>query len=601
MGNTRQFSGNRNTSVLTGQGPITKKQKPHHHRFPMLQGVLPLTSSQIPSEIVAGATLAALAIPEVMGYTRIAGTPVVTGLYTLLLPMALFALFGSSRHLVVGADSATAAILAGGLVGIATPNSPEWLALSGAVAILVGVLLLIARVVRLGFLADFLSRTVLVGFLTGVGIQVAAGEIPGLLGLRASGHGTIGKLASAVKDAGHVEPSVMLVAAAVIVLTVGARFVSPRVPGALIAVIGCVAASWIFDLQRHGVPILGAVPSGMPSLGIPNVRWSMKLIEELLSTATAATIVILAQSAATSRAYASRNGETFSENVDLVGLALANLGAAFSGTFLVNGSPTKTEMVASAGGRTQFAQLVTSFLVLIVLLFLTRPLSYMPQAVLSAVVFLIGVDLINVREMRRIWKVRPIEFWVATITAAIVVLVGVEQGILAAMVLSLLAHVRRGYRPRNTVLVAGRSEPRSEPVSTNGELRPGLLVYGFNHSMYYANAEQLSREVTDLVRDAHPNLRWFCFDMAAVDDVDYSAAQILRSLIGMLRQNNARPVLLEVMRNVEQELDRYGILHMLGDGAIYREVGDVIRAYEPHAETAGNVREEGIHEGSAET
>lgn len=242
-------------------------------------------------------------------------------------------------------------------------------------------------------------------------------------------------------------------------------------------------------------------------------------------------------------------------------------------------------MVASAGGRSQLAQLVTSLLVLLVLLFVTRPLSYMPQAVLSAVVFLIGVDLINVREMHQILKVRPIEFTVAAITAAIVVLVGVEQGIVAAMALSLLAHVRRGYLPHNTVLVAGKTEPRSEPVSSNGELRPGLVVYRFNQSMYYANSERLSREVSTLVRDAKPNLRWFCFDMAAVADIDYSAAQILRSLIHMLQENKIRPVVVELMKGVHHELKRYGILSLLGDGAIYGEVGDCIRAYESRVQT----------------
>lgn len=316
-------------------------------RVPLLQGVLPIHAAQAPADILAGVTLAALAIPEVMGYTRIAGTPVVTGLYTLLIPMALFALFGSSRHLVVGADSATAAILAGGLAGLATPNSPEWLALAGFSALLAGVLLLVARLVRLGFLADFLSRTVLVGFLTGVGIQVALGEVPGLLGLEAGGHGPIGKLVNAARNVGQARLGVALVAVAVILVILGARRVSRRIPGALIAVVGAIGASWAFDLQAHGVPVLGSVPSGLPRLGLPHVPWSFGLIERLLPTAVAMMVVILAQSAATSRAYAARNNERFDENVDLVGLALANLGAAFSGAFVVNGSPTKTQMVAS--------------------------------------------------------------------------------------------------------------------------------------------------------------------------------------------------------------------------------------------------------------
>jgi sulfate permease, SulP family len=299
------------------------------------------------------------------------------------------------------------------------------------------------------------------------------------------------------------------------------------------------------------------------------------------------TVVILAQSAATSRAYAARNDESFDENVDLVGLALANLGAAFSGTFVVNGSPTKTQMVASAGGRSQLSQLVTSLVVLLVLLVLTGPLAYMPRAVLSAVVFLIGIELIDLHEMRRILAVRPIEFAVAAITTAVVVGVGVEQGILVAMVLSLLAHVRRGYRPKNAVVVHRKGEPRPEPVSTQGELAPGLLVYRFNHSMYYANAAQLSEEVSGLIAGEQPKPRWFCFDMAAVDDVDYSAAQTLRSLFRALQQHRIRPALAEVGDGVRTELERYGLVKMLGANAIFGQVADVLKAFQADSPATG--------------
>jgi len=335
----------------------------------------------------------------------------------------------------------------------------------------------------------------------------------------------------------------------------------------------------VFDLQARGVPVLGHVPSGLPRLGFPHMAWSLALIERLLPTVAAMTVVILAQSAATSRAYATQDNEPFDENLDLVGLALANLGAALSGTFVVNGSPTKTQMVASARGSSQLAQLVTCLVVLLVLLVLTGPLSYMPQTVLSAVVFLIGIELIDLGAMRRILAVRPVEFLVAAITAAVVVLVGVEQGILAAMVLSLLAHVRRGYRPKNAVLVESKGEPRPEPVAKKGELRPGLVVYRFNHSMYYANAAQLSEEVSALAQGEHPKPRWFCFDMTAVDGVDYSAGEVLRSLLGTLRRQGIRPVLAEVADDVRTELDRYGIVKFLGTEAIYGGVEDVLRAY----------------------
>ncbi len=380
----------------------TSLTEPQGVRFPMLQGILPIDRSMISADILAGMTLAALAVPEVMGYTRIAGTPVITGLYSMLIPMVLFAIFGSSRHLVVGADSATAAILAGGLAGLAASGSPKYVALCGVLACMAAVMLIIARLIRLGFLADFLSRTVLIGFLTGVGVQVACGEMGGMLGLPRGGHGA---LAGLIHDVRHLEESnssTLMMTVAVLIIILGSRKISGKLPGPLIAVIGAITVSWAINLKAYGITILGPVPGGIPTVSLPHVDLSVSLIMKLLPTAFSIFVVILAQSAATSRAYAARYNERFSENVDLVGLSLANVGAGLTGTFVVNGSPTKTEMVDSAGGHSQLAQITTSVIVLLVLLFLTRPLEFMPDAVLSTIVFLIGLDLVDAAGMRQI-------------------------------------------------------------------------------------------------------------------------------------------------------------------------------------------------------
>jgi len=231
-----------------------------------------------------------------------------------------------------------------------------------------------------------------------------------------------------------------------------------------------------------------------------------------------------------------------------VGLGLANIGAGLSGTFLVNGSPTKTQMVDSAGGRTQLSLLVTAAVVLMVLLFFTAPLAYMPEAVLSAIVFLIAIDLIDLEGMHRIWIERRSEFWVALITTATVVLVGVEQGILLAIVLSLIDHTRRGYAPKNVVLVPGETGGwRPHPWGSKVQAAPGLIIYHFTHSMYYANAQRLAEEIMHLVNTADPPLRWLCIDASAVDDVDYSAAETIRSLHGVLKDKGIRLVIAHVL------------------------------------------------------
>ncbi|MBF0504155.1 MAG: SulP family inorganic anion transporter [Candidatus Omnitrophica bacterium] len=537
-------------------------------RFSILQGALPIKKSGLSNEVIAGLTLAALAIPEVMGYTKIAGTPVITGLYTLLIPMVLYAIFGSSRHLVVSADSATAAILAAGLGPLAAAGSHEYMALAGVLALMSAGLLIFARVIGLGFMADFLSRTVLIGFLTGVGFHVAFSEAPGMLGLSGAWQGVIN----------FYDLAISIV---VIGIILGAEKFSKKIPGALIAVVGMVVVSIVFDLKAHGVHTLGEVPRGLPRIGLPDAPWSIDLVLQMLPTAFSMFIVILAQSAATSRAYAARYNEPFNENTDLVGLGLANIGAALSSTFIVNGSPTKTQMVDGAGGRTQLSQIITSLIVLLVLLFFTGPLASMPNAVLSAVVFLIGLQLIDIQGMRKVWCQRPCEFWVALITTVVVVLIGVEQGIVIAMVLSLMEHVRHSYQSQNAVLTVDKTTNawRILPVSTPQQVLPGLLLYRFAHTIYYANAQQLFEQVIGLAEGAQPPLSWLCVDASAVADVDFSGAETLREIHGILKERGVRLVWANVIDPVRAELDRYEITGLMGEDAFYQNISDVVAGF----------------------
>jgi SulP family sulfate permease len=538
-------------------------------------------------EIVAGVTLAAMAIPEVMGYTQIAGMPVVTGLYTILIPTALYAFFGSSRHLVVGADSATAAIMAAGLIGLTVPASPEYVAYAAILALMAALFLFIARLVKLGFLADFLSRTVLIGFLTGVGIQVAVRQIAGMLGIPGGGADPAQNLIHDFQQLGQTNFSTLAVSATVLGIILIGRWVNRKIPGALIAVVAAIAASATFNLSQYGVAVLGSVPGGLPKLGFPKgVSLNLGVLTQLLGVAFSMFIVILAQSAATSRAYATRYHEKFDENVDLVGLALANVGAGLSGTFVTNGSPTKTQMVDSSGGRTQLSALTTSAITLIVLLFLTKPLEFLPKCVLSSLVFMIGVELVDIGGMRKIYHERPVEFWVAVITALIVIFIGVEQGILLAIILSILIHTRHGYKPKNALITlnqAGRAH--AVPVGTHAEILPGLMVYRFHHSMYYANAELMQEEVLGLLDSAQPPVKWFGIDATAVDDIDFSAAATLRDLCKRLKARNIRLVMAAVDNDIRHELDVSGVTDLIGKDAYfetYADVADAYRAVIPH-------------------
>jgi high affinity sulfate transporter 1 len=575
--------------VTVGDGPVAPVSRQGVRRFvTVMQGIRPYHRGLLARDVVAGVTLAALAIPEVLGYTKIVGTPVITGLYTILFPAVAFAVLGSSRHLVVGGDSATAAILYAGITGLGVaglqPGTNQWLAYASLAALITGGLLLVARIARLGFLADFISRTVLVGFLTGVGVQVALSQLAGMLGVP-SPHVALHRVSGTVIttwDTLKEIRSTSLTTLAVSLTVIGTLIVCQKwikaVPGGLVVVVGAIAASWAFDLQAHGVAVLGPVPSGLPSIGWPSgVGWSDAVA--LLPTTLSMFLVILAQSAATSRAYAVRYSDAFIENTDLVGLSMANIAAGLSSTFVVNGSPTKTEMADEAHSQTQVAMLAMAATVAVVLLVLTPPLQYLPDAVLAAVVFVIGLKLIDVHDMRQILRVRPDEFWIATATAAVVVGVGVEQGILLAVVLSLLDHVRRHYKPPNSVITRDEhGAPIENPPVPGTCTEPGLVVYRFAAGLFYANAPRLTQEALALVDIPDPP-RWFVLMADAIDDVDFTGATTLVELANALSERHIVFALATVTRAVHPQLDRLGVTPTIGHDHIYPTLNDAIAAF----------------------
>ncbi len=287
------------------------------------QAIVPITRAGATRDMVAGLTLAAMNIPQALGYTKIAGMPVVTGLYTLLLPLVAFAILGSSRYLVVAADSATAVILASALAGMAVVASPLYVGLAGWVALLTAGYLLLARLFKLGFLADFLSQTVLTGFLTGVGFQVGIAVLGEMLGVTVTGNRTIEQLWEILKGLPEIHAPTLAVSASVVGIILVCRHFAPRVPGPLIAVAGAVTASAMFDFASHGITIIGPVTGGLPGLGFQPITW--KEILSLLPVAAACFVMIVAQSAATARAYALRHRQRLDENTDLVGLSAANV------------------------------------------------------------------------------------------------------------------------------------------------------------------------------------------------------------------------------------------------------------------------------------
>ena len=570
---------------------IVSAKKLHESRSPLrlFEGIRPVSRAGAVRDILAGFTLAAMNIPQALGYTKIAGTPVVTGLYTLLLPLVAFATFGSSRYLVVAADSATAAILAGGLSHMAPVASEQYVALAGLVALLTAGCLLLARLFKLGFLADFLSQTVLVGFLTGVGFQVGIAVLGEMLGVPVDSRKTVEQLAQVVLGLPQAHLPTISISAAVVAVVLIFRGLAPRLPGPLFAVVGAVAASAMFDFSARGITVIGPIAGGLPRPGIPDVSWGDALA--LVPVAGSCFLMIIAQSAATARAYATRHRETLDENADIAGLSAANAAAAFSGTFVVNGSPTQTAMVESSGGRSQLAQLATAGVVALVLLFLTGPLQYLPRCVLGAIVFTIAVGLVDLRGLRDIGRESPGELRLALATAAVVVLVGVEHGILLAMMLSLLRHVRHSYRPHTAVLVEdGPGQWRPTPATPGAMSGPGLVVFQFGADLFYANAGRFAEDARSLVERAPTPVSWLVVDAGAITSIDYSAARVLRTLQDDLIRNGVVLVLVHAQSSLRADLDRHRLTDIIGGDHVFdtlREALSAIRGQRVHPMEAG--------------
>jgi sulfate permease, SulP family len=529
----------------------------------LFEGLRPLRRDRSLRDALAGLNLACINVAQVLGYARIAGMPVVTGLYTLLLPPVAFALFGSSRHLVVAADSATAAILASSLSLVAAPGGAHYVSLVGALALVTAVMLLLARLFKLGFLADFLSRTVLTGFLAGVGAQVAIAMLGDMLGVAETSRNSLIRVWQVIGGlAGTSTLTLALSAAVTVAILLGKRF-APRWPIPLAAIIAAVAASQAYHFAAHGIAVIGPLAGGLPAIRLPDVTWNEVLA--LVPVAGSCFVTIMAQSAATSRSFAMRYDERVDVDADILGLAAANAAAAVSGTFLVNGSPTQTAVAERAGARSQMAQLVLSGATLVVLMLGSAQLEYLPHCVLAAVVFTIAIGMIDLRTLRDIRRESPGEFYLALTTGATVVAIGVEQGILLAIALSLFRHVRHSYRPHTFMYKpddTGRWMPG--PVTPGAVTEPGLIVYRFGADLFYANQERFCDEVRELVTHAPAPLRCFVVDASAITDIDYSAARSLRVLIEDLQSKRVRMIFGRVSRYLRADMDRHRITAAIG-------------------------------------
>jgi high affinity sulfate transporter 1 len=476
-------------------------------------------------DIVAGLTAAAVVLPKAMAYATVAGLPVAVGLYTAFVPMVIYALLGSSRVLNVSSTS-TLAILVGTQLAVTVPDQDpgKLLTATATLGVLVGAVLIAARLLKLGFVANFISTPVLTGFKAGIGLVIVLDQLPKLFGIHIHKHNFFQDILSIVQQLPETSLLTLAVAVGTFAVLIGMERLTPRAPAPLVAVALAIAASWYFGLQAKGVSIVGKIPQGFPSLVLPD----LSLVEQLLPAALGIALMSFTETIAAGRAFAKPEDPSIDANRELVATGAGNIGGAFFGAMPSGGGTSQTAVVRAVGGRSQKASLVCAAAALATMLLLAPLLGLMPNATLAAVVIVYSVPLIQPRDFVAIRRVRSKEFRWALMAALGVLALGTLQGILVAIVMSLIGLAAQTANPNVYVIGRKRGADVLRPVSgehPDDETFEGLLIVRPEGRLYFANAQNVSEKVHELLKEHNP--RVLAFDMSRVQDIEYSALQEL--------------------------------------------------------------------------
>lgn len=529
-------------------------------------------------DIIAGLTAAAVVIPKAMAYATIAGLPVEVGLYTAFVPMIIYALLGTSRPLSVSTTT-TLAILAAADLGEAVPSGDAAALLKASVmlTLLVGIFLVLASILRMGFIANFISDPVLIGFKAGIGVVIVLDQLPKILGIHFARGTFLHNLLATVRGIPHTSMSTLAVGAAMLILLVGLEKFVPRAPAPLIAVAAGIAASALFQLPSHGVELVGRVPSGLPSIAMPD--WSLAAV--LWPGALGIALMSFTETIAAGRAFAKQDEPTPQANRELLATGFANIGGALFGSMAAGGGTTQTAVNRQAGARTQVSELVTAATSLVTMLFLSPLIGLMPHATLAAVVIVYSIGLIKPEEFRDILHIRRTEFIWALTAFAGVMLMGTLKGIVVAIIVSMVMLAYQVSDP--PVYVLGRKPGTNvfRPLSSEhpqDETFPGLLLVRLDGRLFFANAEHIGQKVKPLVDAANPKV--VALDLSGVSDMEYTA---LRMLMEAERRQRDKGVLLWLVSLNPQVLtmvQRSPLAETLGHGGLHFNNESAVAAYE---------------------
>ena len=550
-----------------------------------LAGGLSLSSYRrewLAKDIMAGVVLTTLLVPQGMAYAERAGLPPITGLYTSIMCLLGYALFGPSRILVLGPDSSLGPMIAATILPLVAANGDEKraIALASLLAIMVAAIMILAAVAKLGFIADLISKPTMIGYMNGLAVTILVGQLPKLFGFKVSGDGLIAEFTGFVEGLakGEAIGAAAAVGVAGIIVILVLQHWLPKVPAVLVMVVLSIAATSVFSLADHGVSLVGVLPKGFPPLTIPHVR--VADLAPLFAGALGIAVVSLADTISTASAFAARTGQEINGNREMIGIGVANLGAGLFQGFPVSTSGSRTAVAERSGAKTQFTGVTGAALIILMIVLLPGLFRNLPQPALAAVVITASLSLADIPGTVRLWRQRKEEFALSIAAFLGVALLGVLAGIAIAVALSILSVFRRAWWPYDTELgrvagIEGYHDVRSYP---NAGHLPGLVIYRFDGPLFFANAKNFRDEVRRMAK-ADPPPRWILVAAEPVTDVDTTASDVLEDLDEELNNRGISLVFAELKDPVRRKIERYGLTRTIDPRHFYPTVEAAVAAF----------------------
>ncbi len=530
-------------------------------------------------DLVAAATVFAILVPSALAYGELAGFEPVVGLYAALVAMIAYALFGSSRHLIIGPEATTAILVATVVAPLAGGDIARYAALAAALAILIGTICILAGRFRMGFVADFFSKPILVGYITGTALIVIASQLGKIFGISLESDDFFAKILELIIRLDETHVLTLTVGLVTILGLILLKRFAPRVPATLVALVVVIIVSSYFNLAEYGVAVVGQVTSGLPELQVPFV--SLADLTMLLPAALAITVLVFADGVLTARVFAKKNHYTIDTDQELIAFGAANLSTGLFQSYPVAASSSRTVVNNDSGGKSQVVGLIAAGLVIVFLLFFTSLLQDLPTAVLGAIIIVACISLIDIREFRSLHLVRNSEYYLALVTLFGVLVIGIIPGIALAVACSLIVFIQRVYRPHASVLGTEPGVDGYHGIAPGGDLQvvPGMIVYGFDAPLFFANAPYLADQVNDLLLTADPPITYLLLDAEAIPDIDTTAADTLKDIHQDLFQKGVTLGIARANRRLRETMRLTGLEDLIGASNFYPTIRTAIEAF----------------------